>query len=108
MSSAKRIFTYEEALSLLPEVQRLTAEAVATVEQTSGADEDESDGIPPESQEIVADWARSIAEMGIEVKGLWLIDFDSGSGYYCWRYPEESLQYFHGYDEGFTGRVRLN
>ena len=78
------------------------------MEQTSDADEDESDGIPPESQEIVADWARRIAEMGIEVKGLWLIDFDSGSGYYCWRYPEESLQYFHGYDEGFTGRVRLN
>ena len=46
-------------------------------------------------------------KMGIEVKGLWLIDFDNGSGYYCWQYPEESLQYFHGYEEGFGGRVKL-
>ena len=51
---------------------------------------------------------RDIAtRLGIEVKGLWLIDFDNGSGYYCWQYPEESLQYFHGYDDGFSGRVKL-
>ena len=59
-------------------------------------------------QLIVGKWAAEIIRMGIEVKGLWLIDFDSGSGYYCWRYPEPSLQYFHGYDEGFGGRVKLN
>src|SRR5438045_3726832 len=44
----------------------------------------------------------------IEVKGLWLVDFDSGAGYYCWHYPEPALEYFHGYDEGFPGRVKLN
>jgi hypothetical protein len=46
-------------------------------------------------------------EMGIEVKGLWLIDFDNGSGYYCWRYPEESLQFYHSYEDGFRGRMRI-
>jgi hypothetical protein len=45
--------------------------------------------------------------LGLEVKGLWLVDFDNGSGYYCWRWPEEDLAYFHGYDEGFDGRVRI-
>ena len=43
--------------------------------------------------------------MGLEIKGLWLVDFDSGAGYYCWKYPESSLGHFHGYDEGFSGRV---
>lgn len=100
-SVPKRIFSYEEAVTLLPEVQRLTAEAVERVEQVT---EDQVD----EAQDIVAEWAQSILDMGIEVKGLWLIDFDSGAGYYCWQHPEPSLQYFHGYEEGFPGRVKLN
>ncbi len=97
-----RIFTYEEALELLPEVQRVTAEAVEQIDVVS------ADAPPAEYESIVGRWADSVMSMGIEVKGLWLIDFDNGSGYYCWRYPETSLQYFHGYEEGFQGRVKLN
>jgi hypothetical protein len=81
-------------------VLRLTHEAVEQV-----------DALPeeavPQYQAIVSRWAESVMQLGIEVKGLWLIDFDNGSGYYCWHYPEESLQYFHGYEEGFGGRVKL-
>ena len=97
----KRIFTYEEAVAMLPDVQRITSEAV---ERARALDEDESE----EAQALLTEWADTIMSMGIEVKGLWLIDFDSGSGYYCWKYPETSLQYFHGYEEGFGGRVGLN
>jgi hypothetical protein len=35
------------------------------------------------------------------------VDFDTGSGFYCWRWPEERLEFFHGYEEGFDGRVRI-
>lgn len=59
-------------------------------------------------QRIVSGWAESVLGLGIEVKGLWLIDFDSGAGYYCWKYPEPTLEYFHGYEEGFGGRMKLN
>ena len=52
-------------------------------------------------------WARELTALGLEIKGLWLVDFDSGAGYYCWKYPEPALDHFHGYDEGFTGRVPL-
>ena len=97
----KRIFTYEDAAALLPEVQRLTAAAVEEVDALA------SDAPRDEALRIVASWADAVMKMGIEVKGLWLIDFDNGSGYYCWQYPEESLQYFHGYDDGFGGRVKL-
>ena len=99
--AVKKIFSYEEAAALLPEVQRLTSEAVQEVETLA------NDAPRDEAQRIVARWAEKIMQMGIEVKGLWLIDFDNGSGYYCWQYPEESLQYFHGYDDGFSGRVKL-
>ena len=97
-----RIFTYEEAVALLPEVQRLTNEAVEKLDEVS------ADAPPEQYQTIVGAWADALIAMGIEVKGLWLIDFDNGSGYYCWQYPETSLQYFHGYEEGFRGRVKLN
>ena len=82
-------------------MQRLTRVAV-----------DEVDALPEtagtEQQRVVGRWAESVMELGIDVKGIWLVDFDNGSGYYCWQYPEESLQYFHGYEEGFGGRVKLN
>jgi hypothetical protein len=115
MTDSRKIFSYEEALALLPEVQRLTADAVALVEtlvETGEGDDDGGYEIPaelvPRFREVVAAWSDSITGLGIEVKGLWLIDFDSGSGYYCWKHPEPSLQFFHGYDEGFDGRVQLN
>jgi len=97
----KKIFSYEEAAAMLPEVQRLTSDAVQEVDSLA------NDAPRDEAQQIVTRWAEAVMAMGIEVKGLWLIDFDNGSGYYCWQYPEESLQYFHGYDDGFGGRVKL-
>ena len=97
----KKIFSYEDACALLPEVQRLTSVAVDRVDEMTAED-------PAEYEQVVTEWAESVLQLGIEVKGLWLVDFDSGAGYYCWRYPEPALEYFHGYDEGFGGRVKLN
>ena len=57
---------------------------------------------------MLHDWASSILQLGVDVKGLWLVDFDSGDGiYYCWQHPEEKLEYFHDYDSGFAGRRSL-
>ena len=41
------------------------------------------------------------------MKGLWLVDFDSGDGYWCWAYPEDDLGYWHSYEGGFGARVPL-
>jgi hypothetical protein len=35
------------------------------------------------------------------------VDFDNGGGYYCWCYPEETVAHYHGYDDGFSGRTRI-
>jgi hypothetical protein len=98
----RKVFTYEEAAALLPQAQRITADAVAEVDSLPESEEAAAD-----SERIITDWAGAIIELGIEVKGLWLIDFDNGSGYYCWQHPEPALQHFHGYEEGFGGRVKL-
>jgi len=106
----KRIFTYEEAASLLPEVRRITEEAYQEIEAVeSAAPEGAPKADVQAKQETIArSWARSILEMGLEVKALWLVDFDNGSGYYCWRYPESGLQFFHSYQGGFPDRVRIH
>jgi hypothetical protein len=61
-----------------------------------------------EVDRVVTEWARALMERGLEVKGLWLVDFDNGSGYYCWRYPEDGLHFYHSYEEGFSGRMRIH
>ena len=95
------------------EVRERTARAVGEVEKLLEEREGRAAG-SPEHQAIdarmrvaVSRWVRSMEALGLEVKGLWLIDFDNGSGYYCWRWPEEDLAYFHGYDDGFDGRIRI-
>jgi regulator of sirC expression with transglutaminase-like and TPR domain len=101
-SPQKKIFTLEEARSLLPRVKEITSDAVFKFARLAEGEETEE-----ERQGVVGDWAREILALGAEIKGLWLVDFDSGAGYYCWKYPEASLEYFHGYEEGFAGRLPL-
>jgi regulator of sirC expression with transglutaminase-like and TPR domain len=101
-SPQKKIFTLDEARTLLPKVKELTSDAVFKFARLAESEEAEE-----ERQGVVGEWAREILALGAEIKGLWLVDFDSGAGYYCWKYPETSLEYFHGYEEGFAGRLPL-
>ncbi len=104
--TGKRIFTYTEAKALLPLVQQLTDEAHGRVERLLGAAA-EGANTKEQAQSIVNAWAGEMGSLGLDIKGLWLVDFDNGSGYYCWKHPEPSLDYYHTYEEGFGGRVRI-
>lgn len=109
-----RHFSYEEALSIFPVVRDLTAEAVQRVAavtrelESAEAGSAQREELETSHQAIVEDWAREVEALGLEVKGPWLVDWDCGNGYYCWRYPEPSLAHFHGYEEGFASRVPIN
>jgi len=110
----KRIFSYDEALTTFPLVRDFTAAAVrqvaaltATVTSQDELDE-HRDELEEERERIVGIWAQKMLSLGCEVKGLWLVDWDSGDGYYCWRFPEQAISFFHSYEEGFEGRLPLN
>jgi hypothetical protein len=110
----KRVFSYDDALNTFPLVRDLTAAAVRQIEAltSSVGSREELDSRREELEEdrerIVRAWAREVTSTGAEVKGVWLVDWDSGDGYYCWRYPEQSISFFHTYDEGFAGRIPIN
>jgi hypothetical protein len=107
------VFTLTEARELLPIVQEMTADAVRQAEALADAMDDLADDDPQrtvlggELKIVVDDWTERIRTMGLEAKGLWLVDFDNGEGYYCWQHPEASLSHYHGYDEGFAGRMKI-
>jgi hypothetical protein len=114
MSAHKHIFSYSEALAIFPQVRTVTEVAVRQVEalmnrlQSREALEQQRSQIEAAQQQIIDTWQRAIAILGCETKGLWLVDWDTGDGYYCWCYPEPNLGFFHTYEEGFSGRVPVH
>jgi len=109
-----KLFTLREARVILPIVQKITTEAVAHV----GTIRRQLDHLDPEGEQrpqfqealnqILQRWSLKIAKLGAEPKGFWLVDFDSGEGYFCWKYPEEDLGFFHPYETGLSGRTPIH
>ena len=108
-----RTFTLQDAQRLLPAVRARTADAVEPARAVAERLDRLPNGHPDRDhllvalERVVAEWTGAIQALGAVVKGLWLVDFDTGEGYYCWRYPEAAVQHYHGYDEGFAGRMKI-
>lgn len=109
-----KIFTIDEANTLLPLVYRLTEESAKKVKYLMNCLEALPDKkssraleIQCEINEYIAKWQNKVERLGARPKGLWLADFDYGQGFYCWKYPETQILYKHGYQDGFTGRMLI-
>jgi hypothetical protein len=113
-SSGRPIFSLQQAREMLPHVKHLTADAVRRAEslaaQLQGLGEDDPTHalLATALRDVVNDWADEVRALGLEAKGMWLVDFDNGEGYYCWSYPEETVAHYHGYEDGFAGRIPIH
>jgi hypothetical protein len=108
-----RIFTLREAQSLFPLVRRITMEAYHELQpvrrqlESTLPGNPKLPGVEAAYEDIVKRWVGKMERLGLVVKGLWLVDFDTGDGYVCWKFPELRLAYYHDYSEGFAGRRPL-
>lgn len=106
-----RIFTKQEADKLLPRVMEMTKiceEQISELQRSVDLGEVSSEQKREVMNQIdnkVNNWAQNVTSLGIHAKGLWLVDFDSGDGfYYCWKLGEDELSFMHGYGETFADR----
>ena len=113
VSTGARRFTLQEANALLPTIRKLTDAAVRDAQsltrrmQKFRRDDAQYDQLDASLNTRITQWASEIQALGVEVKGLWLVDFDNGEGYYCWQHPEQTISHYHGYTEGFAGRMKI-
>jgi hypothetical protein len=100
----------KELMALGERIRAHQPEYWAVVQKSAG------NGGNPALSKLLPDFDRldallhQILDMGIEVKDLTigLIDFiglrDGREVYLCWKYGEDSIQFWHEIDAGFSGR----
>ena len=113
-SQQKRVFDIHQARALLPLIYHITETAHAKVkrmlnrlEAVKGKNILLANEIEESITSEVEKWQNKLARLGVTPKGMWLADFDNGSCYYCWKFPETDIRYFHGYQDGFSGRIEI-
>jgi hypothetical protein len=104
--SEAQTFTLDQVRQLLPWLREAceAAEAAILRAQRHMADERAAQ---IHIHEIIQHWAETVFKLGGLPKQPFTIDFDSGSDYYCWEYPEQDIYYRHDYHQGYSGRHRI-
>lgn len=108
-----RVFSLAEAEALFPLVRRITHDAYLELEpvrrhlEAMMPTSPQMRDVELQYEAIVRRWVGKMERLGLVVKGLWLVDFDTGDGYLCWKFPELRIGHYHGYHEGFDGRRPL-
>lgn len=109
-----RILNRQEARRLLPVISKITQRAqkeirdlVQRLELVRQINEQEATQIEDEIDVLMNQWREQVSRLGGHPKGVWIVDFDNGSGFYCWKYPEKDIFFEHGYKDGYLGRRKL-
>jgi hypothetical protein len=78
------------------------------LEALNPKDRAQSSGIEAEVGQLIEGWNQKVRKLGGHPKGLWLVDIDAGDGYYCWKFPEPEIAFWHEYKSGYTGRIPIS
>ncbi len=110
-----RVYSLGQAQDILQLVYRMTEDASKQAKYLMGCLEALPDKKSERAQEyqeqinvIITRWQNKIERLGAKPKGLWLVDFDNGQGFFCWKFPETQISFHHGYQDGFTGRKMIS
>lgn len=101
---SRRIFSEKEAESLLPIVRRITEKVAQEVSELHKRlsfvplSEPLHKRICSQIELEIKRWAIKISKLGCEPRGIWLVDFDAGNGWFSWRLGDERLAFFHAHE----------
>lgn len=108
----RSVFSLEEAREVLPIVFRITKSysqkvdsLIERLDALNGESEGLSINLENQINQLIQEWQSKVQKLGALPKGLWIADFDSGDGYYCWKFPERSIEFWHRYTDGYSKRV---
>ncbi len=132
MAERRRLFTLDEAIAMLPVVRRImeeirsakeeldkaraVLEAVLVLTSGNGHPRDDVEKARQDIERTGVELETRMSEMdglGAELKGIdeGLVDFpcvrEGRIVYLCWRFPEETISWWHEIDTGFSGRQPL-
>lgn len=119
----RRLFTPVQANRTLPLVRRIVADILARGQELSGlarpAASSRAGAVDAAGRTRIGELQREVQTLIAELEALgcsykdWsfetgLVDFPSKVGgervLLCWRSDEDSVQHYHGYEDGFAGR----
>lgn len=111
----KSAFDIDELNQLVPVFNKITVsyneevnDLIAMLEAMPNEEVSKTTEIESQINVKIQEWHVKVKKLGGVPKGLWTIDFDCGDGYYCWKYPESEILYWHSYEDGFSGRVLIS
>ncbi len=113
--NTSRVFTADEAQDLLGIIYKITKHHSELVKGLIGKVDVRQKSNDPESwkleQEInvhIETWKNKVQKLGLVPRGLWIGDFPTEDGYYCWKFPEQKINYWHSKTDGYSKRVSIH
>jgi len=109
-----KLFNLAEAKALYPLVRTITEKHQAKLAPLQArlnkmlSNDPRRISLERDFENIVSQWRAKVELLGVQVAGLWIVEFDVGDGFLCWRYPELSLNYFRALDADFSDRQVIN
>ncbi len=107
--------TLEEANDLVGVLIRVTSkyskrvnDLITRLEGCDIKDKEQTSKLEGEITRLIEEWNSQMRKLRGVPKGLWLVDIDAGDGYYCWKYPETQIGFWHEYKSGYSGRIPLS
>lgn len=107
-------FALNEVNALVPVFLKITEvynqevnALIARIEALPDTEDKRAVEYEEEINDKIKQWHLKVKKLGGTPRGLWLVDFDAGDGFYCWKYPEEEVKFWHSYQDSASDRIPL-
>ncbi len=115
LGDTRRVFSSGDLNTMASVVYKLTERykrkvdrLLFIIENRTNICEIELQSIKDQAKSYYDQWTGQVIRLGAKPSGVWMVDFDSGDGYYCWKFPEKQINHWHGYLDGFRKRRKID